>query len=146
MAKWLLPRATARDWFFVIWMIAVAAVLIVVEVANAFSRSSGGLSDFQAGSPGANEGIAFQSNRDGNFEIYVMNAKGGDQTRLTKNSVEDRNPVWSPDARKIAFHSDRSGKFEVYVMKANGRGQRRLTHSPSGEQAGFPAWSPNGKR
>src|SRR6476660_8472120 len=109
MAKWLLPQASARDWFFVIWMIAVATVLILVEVANAFSQSSGGLRNFQAGSPGANERIAFQSNRNGNFEIYLMNANGGEQKRLTKTRADESSPTWSPDGTEIAFHSDRSG-------------------------------------
>ena len=40
--------------------------------------------------------IAFYSNRDGNFEIYVMNANGGHQRRLTHNSHYDADPAWSP--------------------------------------------------
>ena len=41
--------------------------------------------------------IAFRTNRDGNEEIYVMNADGSDQTRLTNNSARDGNPDWSPE-------------------------------------------------
>ena len=40
--------------------------------------------------------IAFSSYRDGNLEIYVMNADGSDQTRLTDNDVPDSSPSWSP--------------------------------------------------
>ncbi len=47
--------------------------------------------------------IAFHSNRDGNSEIYVMNADGTNPTRLTDNPAEDILPAWSPDGRKIAF-------------------------------------------
>ncbi len=47
--------------------------------------------------------IAFFSNRDGNYEIYVMNADGSGQTRLTNNPAEDRYPVWSPDAKMTSF-------------------------------------------
>jgi redox-regulated HSP33 family molecular chaperone len=46
--------------------------------------------------------IAFTSNRDGNIEIYVMNADGSGQTRLTTNAASDRFPAWSPDGLKIA--------------------------------------------
>jgi len=38
--------------------------------------------------------IAFESNRDGNWEIYVMNANGRNQRRLTNNPALDFSPVW----------------------------------------------------
>ena len=40
--------------------------------------------------------IAFASDRDGNFEIYVMNADGSNQTNLTNNPARDGEPSWSP--------------------------------------------------
>jgi len=40
--------------------------------------------------------IAFESNRDGNMEVYVMNADGSDQINLTNNSAGDEDPSWSP--------------------------------------------------
>jgi Tol biopolymer transport system component len=46
--------------------------------------------------PPASGRIAFKSHRDGNDEIYVMNADGSGQTNLTKNSANDRAPAWSP--------------------------------------------------
>ena len=55
--------------------------------------------------PPAQGHIAFTSNRDGNFEIYVMNADGSGLARLTNNSATDLMPSWSPDGQKIAFHS-----------------------------------------
>ena len=45
--------------------------------------------------------IAFHSNRDGNFEIYVMNADGSNQTRLTSSPGRDQSPSISPDGSKI---------------------------------------------
>jgi len=39
--------------------------------------------------------MAFVSGREGNFEIYVMNADGSGQARLTNNSAEDIEPTWS---------------------------------------------------
>ena len=55
--------------------------------------------------PGANGQIAFQTNRDGNDEIYTMNYDGSDQTNRTNNAAADRSPSWSPDGREIAFDS-----------------------------------------
>jgi Tol biopolymer transport system component len=88
--------------------------------------------------------IAFQSNRDGNYEIYVMNADGSRQTRLTKNATFDGNPSWSPNGRAIAFQSNRDGRSEIYVMNADGSHQTRLTHNRGYD--GAPAWSRDGKR
>jgi len=88
--------------------------------------------------------IVFQSNRDGNYEIYVMNADGTNQTRLTNNAASDFNPAWSPDGTKIVFDSDRDGNFEIYVMNADGTSQTRLTNNPNSDKT--PAWSPDGTK
>ena len=88
--------------------------------------------------------IAFTSDRDGNVEVYVMNADGSGQKRLTRKPADDQFGAWSPDGRTIAFTSDRDGNVEVYVMNADGSGQQRLTRNP-GEDA-TPAWSPDGRK
>jgi hypothetical protein len=84
--------------------------------------------------------IAFVSNRDGNWEIYVMNADGSGVTRLTNNPANDLRPSWSPDGKHIAFVSNRDGNLEIYVMNADGSGQINLTNNPAEDW--FPSWSP----
>jgi TolB protein len=87
--------------------------------------------------------IAFNSLRDGNREIYVMDAGGSNQLRLTDNPAADSSPAWSPDGSLIAFHSDRAGGRHIFVMNADGSDVRQLTF---GEQRdGFPTWSPDGE-
>ena len=86
--------------------------------------------------------IAFQSNRDGNVEIYVMNADGSGLTRLTNSPGADAAPDWSPDGRKLVFQSERDGNIELYTMNADGNGQTRLTTHPGRDLD--PAWSPTG--
>lgn len=73
--------------------------------------------------------IAFQSNRDGSWDIYVMNADGSDPTRLTHNQALDKSPTWSPDGQKIAFYSDRDGNYQIYVMNADGSNPLNLTNN-----------------
>jgi Tol biopolymer transport system component len=60
--------------------------------------------------------IAFASNTDGNYEIYVMNADGTGLLRLTRAAAEDTSPHWSPDETKIGFSSNREGKSAVYEL------------------------------
>ena len=90
------------------------------------------------------EQMMFTSVRDGNEEIYVMNANGSAQTRLTHNTSGDHSPGWSPDGKSIVYISERDGNPEVYVMKADGASQLRLTYNDVGDES--PVWSPDGKR
>ena len=78
--------------------------------------------------------IVFQSARDGQPEIYVMNADGSGQTRLTNNSAWDTAPVWSPDGTKILFTSLRDGPMSpaLYLMNADGSNQTRVTDGSDG--------------
>ena len=88
--------------------------------------------------------IAFGSTRDGNPEIYVMDADGNNQIRLTNHPETDLAPSWSPDGSRIAFSSNRNGgSYQIYVMDSNGKNVRRLT---AGINDRNPAWSPDGQK
>ena len=88
--------------------------------------------------------IAFVSKREGNPEIYVMEADGRNQRNLTNNRDNDWWPSWSPDGKRIVFVSERDGNREIYVMDADGENPRRLTNNPNEDW--YPSWSPDGKR
>ena len=88
--------------------------------------------------------IAFTSGRDGNSEIYVMDADGKNQRRLTNHPATDFNPSWSPDGKKIAFSSYRNGgNIQIFVMDSDGQNPIRLT---GGVNDWNPAWSPDGQK
>jgi len=101
----------------------------------------------EVGSPSPAQKIAFTSARDGiKYQIYVMNADGSGQTRLTNDSFSDTSPEWSPDGTRIAFDSSLGSSADIYVMNADGSGQTRLTNNPPGNLDYDPAWSPDGAR
>ena len=89
--------------------------------------------------------IAFSSFRDGNWEIYAIDADGQNPQRLTQSPSDvDRNPSWSPDGTRIAYSSQRDTNNEIYVMNADGSNSVRLTDNPANDSD--PAWSPDGTR
>ncbi len=83
-------------------------------------------------------GASRSTPRDGNREIYVMNADGSGVTRLTYNSAQDGTPAWSPDGRRIAFASGPRGKWEIYVMDASGVTRLTDNDAHDGTPAGRP--------
>ncbi|MDQ2806829.1 MAG: protein kinase [Chloroflexota bacterium] len=115
----------------------------VVTPTNAPTNTPTSVSASSVSNSGARGRITFYSYRDGNAEIYVMNADGSGQTRLTNNPAIDWEPAWSPDGQHIVFTSRRDGNFEIYVMNADGSGQTRLTNNAAFESE--PAWSPDGQ-
>lgn len=94
-----------------------------------------------AGSPLS---VVFSSMRDGNAEIYRMDADGGDQTRVTSDAASDIEPDMAPNGKRIVFTSARSGNADIWVMDADGANAVNLTNSTAAE--GWARWSPNGKR
>ena len=91
-------------------VLSVGGVMIIIVLSSIFNLSSS-LSDQSAFGtfPGENGKIAFVSDRDGNHEIYVMNADGSGQTNISNNQAIDYQPSWSPDGSKIAFATGRHG-------------------------------------
>ena len=87
--------------------------------------------------------LAFDSDRNGNADIYTMPVGGGEPTQLTTDSVSDYSPAWSPDGRQIAFHSLRTGNRDLYTMDGDGSGLVQRTSTPSEELD--VGWSSDGK-
>ncbi len=94
-----------------------------------FNRERPGVNTIDPTHPGSKNG----SSTGGNGDIYIMNADGTNQTRLTKQGNDDFYPIFSPDGTKIVFsrangYAERN--IDVYVMNADGSNAIRLTHEP----------------
>lgn len=90
--------------------------------------------------------IAYITDRDGNAEIYVMNADGSNPRRLTSTTASEGSPAWTPDGTKIVYASNAAegttGTFHIWIMNADGSNPRQLTQ---GAHSDFqPAVSPDG--
>jgi dipeptidyl aminopeptidase/acylaminoacyl peptidase len=89
--------------------------------------------------------IAFESDRDGNWEVYRMDPNGENPLNLSNNPADDFNPAWSPDGKQIVFVSnrenDQGGGQVLYVTDFEGSAVRQLT--TEGE-SNFPDWSNDG--
>ncbi len=99
-----------------------------------------GLSGQGRGIPG---GVAFNSMRDGNAEIYVMDGDGGNQTRITENPATDGDPAISPNGRDIVFTSNRAGNNDIFVVDSRGGPAVNLTNHSAND--GWARWSPSGR-
>lgn len=89
--------------------------------------------------------IVFSWNRDGDFDLYMMDADSQRVVnQLTDNSASDLTPVWSPDGSRVALTSNIDKDYEIYVLNANSGESDVLTNNNWDDL--YPAWSPDGKK
>ena len=89
--------------------------------------------------------VAFTSNRDGNWEIYLTKVDNTITRRVTYNThAKDIDPTWSPDGRFIAFETDRDGNWELYVLDVSTGIEYRITDNPASDIN--PFWSNDSKK
>ena len=135
------PERASRGW----GKYAAAAVAIVAVSLLAAKLLVRTQVDWKDGSPAwSRDGkrIAFYSERDGNAEIYVMNADGTGVTRLTNTRADEGYPAWSPDGRTLSFDSDRDGNFDVFAMNDDGTNVRPITRHAARDVSA--TWAPGG--
>ncbi len=89
--------------------------------------------------------IAFASARDGDYDVYVINADGSGERQVADLPGYQFYPAWSPDGLWLAYESGQSTieGLQIHVMRANGQDDRPITHDTATNR--FPAWSPDGR-
>ncbi|MFN8420578.1 MAG: hypothetical protein U0528_15245 [Anaerolineae bacterium] len=85
--------------------------------------------------------IAFTSNRDGNWELYVLDMTTGQTRTLTKFLAYKGSPTWSPDSAYLAYEAYDNSNLDIYILPADGSSApQQLTRDPAPDFA--PAWFP----
>ncbi|MFQ6043052.1 MAG: gliding motility-associated C-terminal domain-containing protein, partial [Candidatus Poribacteria bacterium] len=90
--------------------------------------------------------IAFQSNRHGNWDIFLINIDGSQEEQLTNSVANEIKPKWSPDGKRMLFISDNSefrSQGEILALEIHNR--EITTLSPAGIDAQHADWSPDMK-
>ncbi len=144
-APTLAPR-WSPDGKWVLYSMAKGGTTDIYRISSA----GGGTPQRLTNGPGINIGgsyspdgtqIVFESDRSGSQQVYVMNADGSNQRRISFFGGRAATPEWSPRGDQIAF-THIAGDLRVAVMTPSGGGMRHLTNSWQDEA---PTWSPNGR-
>jgi Tol biopolymer transport system component len=91
--------------------------------------------------------VVFQSNRDGNVELYYTNLSGsGNPIKLTNSpsTVNNINPMYGPDSKTVVFQSDRGGRFDLFTIDQESGEEVQITSDPADDIN--PFYSPDLKR
>ena len=88
--------------------------------------------------------IVFTSHRDGQSDVWLMDAGGGNPRNLSQNPAWDYSPSWSPDGTQIVFISERDGDAEVFIQATDSPTATQLTFNE--HQDKLPNWSPDGDK
>ncbi|MBQ8774123.1 MAG: TolB family protein [Muribaculaceae bacterium] len=88
--------------------------------------------------------LTYCADRNGNYDVYIIPAHGGEEIRLTTSEGLDDGPEYSPCGKYIWFNSVRTGTMQVWRMNADGGEQTQMTFDEN-KYAWFPHISPDGQ-
>lgn len=131
-------RTLATDLLGVLWLIPAGG--------GAAKRLTSDLFDIAqpAWSPDGRS-LAFQSYRDGNYNIWIVDADGSGLRQLTTGPFDHREPRWSPDGTRIVCSPDAGGSYGIYLLDPATSALSLLADTPAVEEY-EPTWSPDGRR
>jgi len=121
--------------------ILVLALVLLISCANRTKVGSTNAEPTDTVLPFAAD-IVFASNREGNYDIYVLHTGTDELVQLTESAGNNNRPLWSPNGDHIAFFSDRDGNMDLYVMDADGHNPKNLGNNDNDILSSF-SWSPD---
>jgi Tol biopolymer transport system component len=86
--------------------------------------------------------IAFQSNRNGTYQVYLVDPDGSNERPISTADSDDRHPAWSPDGSLIAVDSGGETLREIWMIDVATGARTQVTRLAA--IASFPSWGPNG--
>jgi TolB protein len=89
--------------------------------------------------------LAFESDRDGNWDVFVSDASGANQRPITRDRASDRHAAWGPRADQLALVRSRDGRSELIVVRLTDSAERVVAATGTSNFL-FPSWSPDGER
>jgi TolB protein len=122
--------------------------LFVLDLASGAVRRVGSVGDWLDEEPSWSpdgKRIAFSSTRGQkkNLDIFVMDADGGNLTRLTEHPATEQEPVWAHDGNSLFFSGERDGTAEIYRVWLADKRVDRVTNNI--DRSIMPATSPDGR-
>ncbi|MBL7969155.1 MAG: TolB family protein [Prolixibacteraceae bacterium] len=116
--------------------------ILPIEGGNPFRVTEKGPSYWHGWSPDG-KFLVYCAERNGDYDVYQIPAKGGKEIQLTKAAGLDDGPEYSPDGKYIYFNSTRTGTMQIWRMKPDGSDQEQITFDSYNDWFAHP--SPNGK-
>jgi len=107
--------------------------------------TSGEWSDITPALSPAREQLAFASDRDGDWDLYLLDLDSGGVTQLTNTPEYDSSPSWSPDGQWLAFETYRDENLEIAVISATDASQPSINLTEDAASDHSPAWAPDGR-
>jgi serine/threonine protein kinase len=92
------------------------------------------------------EWIVYDSNLNGNQDIFKVSVNGGSPIPITNHPADEFAPDLSPDGTEVAYYSLRDGFRRIFVSPANGGEEVQLSPESENQQFQYPVWSPDGLR
>jgi len=124
--------------------LALASVQVALSASPIQQLTNDGASDIRPVWSLDGKRVAFQSNRNKIYQVYVMDADGANEQRLTTGDADDRHPAWNPDGARIAVDSGHETTREIWTIDVATGARTQVTNV--GSIATFPSWSPDGSR
>lgn len=129
--------------FVIVWIHTAMAFGQEIKEKNLTNNSA---EDRYASYSPTGDQIIFESNREGNWDIYTMDLDGKNQQKVTLHKKDDRRPSWHPSGQKIIFESNRSGKYELYELHVKNKEVKKINIKDMDGEPTFAQYSPDGNK